>query len=223
VRFEERFEDPEDLEDLDEIAEAERRAYEQWQALSARRRELKGEPKGDEAKGPGKAAKGGKKGHGPGPYGRGASGPQDPHEVFMMNAGVPVSFGPLGQSSNSMDTKDDAKRKQLDNQISDSTKKLEALNAKLLPLRTKEAITTSDIGPLKYIAEMIYGEASTVQFDKAVRFVIIFIVNKFLNVFKFSVRSDYYFWTNFTHVIFDNNYLKLNIYYRWNTYKIYLY
>jgi hypothetical protein len=67
-------------------------------------------------------------------------------------------------------------RQRIDNQISDSTGKLETLNAKLLPLRTKEAITTSDIGPLKYIAEMIYGKSASDHFDEAVRFVIIFIV-----------------------------------------------
>lgn len=67
-------------------------------------------------------------------------------------------------------------RQRINNQISDSTKKLEELNLKLLPLKTKEAITTSDIGPLKYIAEMIYGEAAEEHFDTAVRFIIIFIV-----------------------------------------------
>jgi hypothetical protein len=67
-------------------------------------------------------------------------------------------------------------RQRIDNQIGDSTGRLEALNAKLLPLRTKEAITTSDIGPLKYIAEMIYGKNASDHFDEAVRFVIIFIV-----------------------------------------------
>jgi len=72
-----------------------------------------------------------------------------------------------------------AERQRIDNQISDSTGKLEVLNSKLLPLKTKEAVTTSDIGPLKYIAEMIYGKDASNHFDETVRFVIIFIVMVF--------------------------------------------
>lgn len=95
-----------------------------------------------------------------------------------------TSLDTLDRLANTIDLKDAVlirsrqrgERQRIDNQINDSIEKLEVLNTKLLPLRTKEAITTSDIGPLKYISEMIYGESSAEHSDKAVRFVIIFIV-----------------------------------------------
>jgi hypothetical protein len=98
-----------------------------------------------------------------------------------------TSLDTLDRLANTTDSKDavfirsrqKGERQRIDNQISDSTGKLETLNAKLLPLRTKEAVTTSDIGPLKYIAEMIYGKSASDHFDEAVRFVIIFIVMVF--------------------------------------------
>lgn len=67
-------------------------------------------------------------------------------------------------------------RQNLNTEISDATGKLEILNAKLLPLKTQQAITTSDIGPLKYIAELVYGKSASEHFDETVRFVIILIV-----------------------------------------------
>ena len=98
-----------------------------------------------------------------------------------------TSLDTLDRFANNSDPKDavyirsrqKAERKRIDNQISDTTEKLEALNAKLLPLKTKEAMAESDIGPLKYIAEMIYGKNASDHFDEAVRFVIIFIVMVF--------------------------------------------
>jgi len=69
-----------------------------------------------------------------------------------------------------------AERQRIDNEIGDATGKLETLNAKLLPLKTKQAVITSDIGPLKYVAEMIYGKDASQHFDQAVRLVISMIV-----------------------------------------------
>jgi hypothetical protein len=98
-----------------------------------------------------------------------------------------TSLDTLDRFANNSDPKDavyirsrqKGERQRIDNQINDTTERLEALNAKLLPLKTKEAMATSDIGPLKYIAEMIYGKNASDHFDETVRFVIIFIVMVF--------------------------------------------
>jgi hypothetical protein len=95
-----------------------------------------------------------------------------------------TSLDTLDHLANTSDPKDAVtvrgrqkrERQYLNTELNDSTRKLEVLNAKVLPLRTKQAITTADIGPLKYIAELIYGADAEQHFDQAVRFVIISIV-----------------------------------------------
>lgn len=69
-----------------------------------------------------------------------------------------------------------AQRRDLATEISDASRDIEALNAKILPLRTQQAQTEAEIGPLKYVAELVYGEDAKSHFDSAVRFVIIIIV-----------------------------------------------
>lgn len=95
-----------------------------------------------------------------------------------------TSLDTLDRFANTSDPKDavfirarqKTERQNLNTEISDATGKLEILNAKLLPLKTQQAITTSDIGPLKYIAELVYGKSASEHFDETVRFVIILIV-----------------------------------------------
>lgn len=95
-----------------------------------------------------------------------------------------TSLDTLDRFANTSDPKDavfirarqKTERQNLNTEIDDATGKLEILNAKLLPLKTQQAITTSDIGPLKYIAELVYGKSASEHFDETVRFVIILIV-----------------------------------------------
>lgn len=69
-----------------------------------------------------------------------------------------------------------ADRATLDAEISNTTREIESINAKLLPIRSQQARTEAEIGPLKYVAELVYGEDAKSHFDSAVRFVIIIIV-----------------------------------------------
>ncbi len=61
-------------------------------------------------------------------------------------------------------------------EIRDSSREIQELNTKILPLRSQTARTEAELGPLKYVAEMVYGEDAKSHFDSAVRFVIIIIV-----------------------------------------------
>lgn len=68
-------------------------------------------------------------------------------------------------------------RSSLNSAIQESSAKITELNSQLTTLRRSNAEIESKIGPLKYIAELIYGEEQAVNyFDSAVRFVIILIV-----------------------------------------------
>ena len=69
-----------------------------------------------------------------------------------------------------------SERRNINSQINDSIGKIQNLNATLLPLRVKTQAAEAEIGPLKYIAELIYGEQAKSHFDEAVRFVIMLIV-----------------------------------------------
>ena len=68
-------------------------------------------------------------------------------------------------------------RSSLNSAIQESSTKITELNSQLTSLRRSNAEIESKIGPLKYIAELIYGKEQAVNyFDSAVRFVIILIV-----------------------------------------------
>lgn len=103
-------------------------------------------------------------------------------ETKLKNA--QTSLDTLDRFANTSDPKDAVyirsqqkrERLRIDNQIGDSTEKLEALNAKLLPLRTTQQAAEAEVGPLKYISELLYGKDAAGHFDDAVRAVIILIV-----------------------------------------------
>lgn len=61
-------------------------------------------------------------------------------------------------------------------QIGDATREIESINTKLLPLRTRQSTIEAELGPLKYVAEMIYGNKAQEYFGSAVRTVIILLV-----------------------------------------------
>ena len=60
--------------------------------------------------------------------------------------------------------------------ISESTNQIAQLNSQLAPLQKTNLKAEAEIGPLKYVAELIYGEQAQDHFGSAVRFVIILIV-----------------------------------------------
>ena len=68
-------------------------------------------------------------------------------------------------------------RAELTKEIKESSNRIDELNLQLVPLRVANAQVEAKVGPLKYIAELIYGkEEAKNYFDSAVRFVIILIV-----------------------------------------------
>ena len=70
-----------------------------------------------------------------------------------------------------------AERKQLDKIISGAQTRIEQLQADKAPLATSLRTAESDIGPIKYIAAMIYGDKPDAAIlEKAVRAVILIIV-----------------------------------------------
>lgn len=74
-------------------------------------------------------------------------------------------------------TQQKAERQALSSAIETSDARIAELNSQLVPLRRSNLESESKVGPLKYIAELIYGkEEAANYFDSAVRFVIILIV-----------------------------------------------
>jgi hypothetical protein len=53
---------------------------------------------------------------------------------------------------------------------------LKSINEKKLPLLKEENLLLAEIGPIKYVAEMFYGNSDPSFIDKAVRVVILFII-----------------------------------------------
>lgn len=74
-------------------------------------------------------------------------------------------------------TQQKAERTALNTAIESADSRIDDLNAQLVPLRRSNIESEAKVGPLKYIAELIYGkEEAANYFDSAVRFVIILIV-----------------------------------------------
>ena len=81
-------------------------------------------------------------------------------------------------------------RDALNQQIDEAYREIEFLQAKASPLRQKQINLESEIGPLKYIAELIYGE--TYDVNNAIRMVILLLVVVFdpLAVVLLIVSTD---------------------------------
>ena len=60
--------------------------------------------------------------------------------------------------------------------ISDAYDVIEELTEEILPLKRQAIALEAEIGPLKYIAELIYGDEAKDYFDTAVRWIIILLV-----------------------------------------------
>jgi len=63
--------------------------------------------------------------------------------------------------------------------ISDAYDEIESLQTELAPMLRQQIELEAEIGPLKYIAELIYGNEAKNYFDEAVRWIIILIVMVF--------------------------------------------
>jgi hypothetical protein len=70
-------------------------------------------------------------------------------------------------------------RARLFSEIEAEQKKLSVLSEERIPLANDLRKITSEVGPIKYIAELMYGQASDDILDKSVRWVIILIVAVF--------------------------------------------
>jgi len=64
----------------------------------------------------------------------------------------------------------------LDKQIQDTQKELTEINKQKLPLLKESSKLTAEVGPIKYIGDMIYGAEDETGLDKAVRLVIMLIM-----------------------------------------------
>lgn len=67
-------------------------------------------------------------------------------------------------------------RKLLTDSISTASNKIKDLSVKAAPLRKESLKIQAEVGPIKYIADLIYGESSEQLLEKTVRTVIIIIV-----------------------------------------------
>jgi hypothetical protein len=67
-------------------------------------------------------------------------------------------------------------RESLSSTIREASNKIKTLNIELAPLRQQTASLEAEVGPLKYIADFIYGESDQKVLEQAVRWVIIIIV-----------------------------------------------
>ena len=67
-------------------------------------------------------------------------------------------------------------RNALDKIIFDAQERIAVSQEALVPLKTVQLNQEAEIGPLKYIAELIYGEEAKDHFDVAVRWIIIILV-----------------------------------------------
>jgi|TARA_B110000879_G_C11175151_1_gene515598 hypothetical protein len=70
-------------------------------------------------------------------------------------------------------------RESLNNEINNSYANIEKFQDTLLPIRQSQLELEVEVGPLKYIAELIYGDNAVDHFDEAVRWVIILLIITF--------------------------------------------
>lgn len=78
--------------------------------------------------------------------------------------------------ANSVRNRQKKEREAISSNIRDSNNKVKTLNIELEPLRKENATLTAEVGPIKYIADLVYGEESDKYLDNAIRWVIIIIV-----------------------------------------------
>ena len=67
-------------------------------------------------------------------------------------------------------------RASLNSIIKEASDNIAELNSKKLELSKEQLAIEAEVGPLKYIAELIYGDEAKDHFDEAVRFVILLLI-----------------------------------------------
>lgn len=67
-------------------------------------------------------------------------------------------------------------RQTLNETINDAYGRIETIQTELSPLQKSRLAIQAEVGPLKYIAELIYGDEAKDHFDEAVRWIIILLV-----------------------------------------------
>jgi len=67
-------------------------------------------------------------------------------------------------------------REELTNIIASSTTNISAIMVECSELQSQQRAVEAKVGPIKYVAELIYGESSTEVLEKSVRFLIIILV-----------------------------------------------
>ena len=77
-------------------------------------------------------------------------------------------------------------------QIQQAQDELIAIQKEKLPLEKQENVLMAEVGPLKYIAELIYGKNAESHFDSAVRFVILLLIFVFDPLAVFLVIAANY-------------------------------
>jgi len=80
------------------------------------------------------------------------------------------------ETSNGLRANQARERKQLATEVTSANAAIKDLNKQALPLRKDNLKSTADVGPIKFIAEGLYGEATEGVLEKAVRWVIVLIV-----------------------------------------------
>jgi hypothetical protein len=83
------------------------------------------------------------------------------------------------ETSNDLRNKQRRERTRIFNEIKSASNNLKELNTQAVPLRKDSAKIAAEVGPIKYIADLIYGEQAEGVLEKAVRVVIILIVAVF--------------------------------------------
>lgn len=80
------------------------------------------------------------------------------------------------QAAINLRSRQERERKLLGAEISAASANIKDLNTKALPLRKENLKLTAEVGPIKYIADLIYGESAENVLEKAVRVVILTLV-----------------------------------------------
>lgn len=78
--------------------------------------------------------------------------------------------------ANTIRIKQKRERELISDSIRDSSNKIKDINTKLAPLRQESAAIAAEVGPIKYIADLIYKDEADKHLDSAIRWVIIIIV-----------------------------------------------
>lgn len=82
----------------------------------------------------------------------------------------------LGKDKNYVNRTQREERLELNEQIDEAVVNIDALNLELLPLRREIAQLDSELGPIKYISELFYGESNKESVDRAVRIIILLLI-----------------------------------------------